>query len=263
MNNPLRIDGELLPGYGRRDRPDEPVLLLHSLGLDRSVWSAHVEALREYGPVLVCDLPGHGRSDPLTGPVTVEEMADAVARFLDAHGIDQVTVAGLSLGGCVAQALTFGYPGLVRRIVLVDTTAWYGPNAQASWEERAIRAAEEGLASMANFQLRRWFSPAYPEQNPDLCNRLLAVFRANDLRSYQETCRAMGIYDGRDRLHAIAVPAVVMVGELDPATPVDHARVLATSIPGARLYVLPQTSHLSPVERPEAFRQCLIELLSR
>lgn len=236
----------------RADGTEPAVVLLHSLAMDHSIWNHHVEQLASRYPTVTCDLPGHGKSGTVTD-VSVEWMADQVARLLDTTPFDRVIVAGLSLGGCVAQALAVRHPQLVAGLCLVDTTAWYGPDAPANWEKRAQKAALEGFDALSEFQRERWFSPAFRAEQPDVGDRLMDVFRSNDIDSYVAVCRAMGRFDARELIGEITVPVTVMVGELDPATPIAHARELAKRIPGAQLKILAGASHLSPVERPAAF----------
>lgn len=238
------------------------VVLLHPLAMDRSIWDAHIERLAAAYPVVALDLPGHGRSCRGT-EFSIEWMADEVAGALATTPFDTFVVAGMSLGGCVTQALAVRHPQLVAGACLIDTTAWYGAEAPQQWEERAQRAVRDGLGSLSEFQLARWFSPGFREQHPEVGERLLDVFRANDVGSYVATCRAMGAFDGRAGIPGIAVPVTVLVGELDPATPLPHARDLAERIPGARLRVVDGAAHMSPVERPETFVEELHALHAR
>lgn len=243
---------------GRLDRP--PIALLHSLALDHTVWHNLLAELPPDLPVLLVDLPGHGMSAPVD-QITIEEMADEVAAAIAALQPRPAGVVGLSLGGCVAQALAVRHPELVDSLGLIDTTAWYGPTAASDWEARAATALDRGLSSLASFQVDRWFSPSFPAAHPTEVRRLLDVFASNDLGSYAATCRALGAVDLRDHLHTITAPTVVVVGEDDQATPPDHARAIARSIRGAELVVLPACRHLSPVERPAEVAAALQEVL--
>lgn len=225
------------------------VVLLHSLALDESVWDGLVAHLTDHAEVVTVDLPGHGRSRDRM-PTTIESMADDVATTLDGIGFQPAVVAGLSLGGCVAQALAIRHPAAVSGLALIDTTCWYGPTAPDDWEQRASRAKQDGLASLAEFQLARWFAPGFLERNPSVGERLLKIFAANDVDAYVATCRAMGAVDLRDRLPAVDVPTCIAVGEHDPATPLPHAELTASLIDGATVHVVADCSHLSPVERP-------------
>lgn len=243
---------------GRGD--GQPITFLHSLALDHTVWQRLIAALPAETPAILVDLPGHGRSAPV-GAITIEDMADDVALAITALERQPHCVVGLSLGGCVAQALAVRHPELVGSLCLIDTTAWYGPTAAGDWEARAATAQDRGLSALANFQVDRWFSPGFAASHVEEVRRLLDVFVATDLQSYAAVCRALGAVDLRAHLDKIRVPTVVVVGEDDQATSPDHARVLAGSIPRAEMVVLPRCRHLSPVERPAEVAAALQEIL--
>lgn len=225
------------------------VVLLHSLGLDRRVWDPLIALLGRDRRLVVVDLRGHGES-PVNAGASIEDMADDVAVTLDHLGHDRVSAVGMSMGGCVAQALAVRHPERVDALGLIDTTAWYGPTAPAAWAERAERALAGGLRSLSEFQLTRWFSAGFRAANSDLCAELLDVFAANDPGSYAASCRAMGAVDLREGVRRIDVPTTVVVGELDEATPPAHAKDLHSRIRGSTLHIVPGSKHLTPYERP-------------
>lgn len=246
------IDGDVFTETSSGSEGAPPIVLMHSLGLDRTLWEPVLPSLREIGPVVLVDLPGHGRSCRIT-EMSIEEMADEVDAFLEGRGLSRVIAVGLSLGGCVAQALALRHPDRTAALVLCDTTSWYGPDAPKSWAERAGQAREMGLGSLADFQLDRWFTEEFRAANAEMCEGLLDVFRANDLPSYEATCAAMGEFNASGDLGEIGVPATVIVGEDDFATPLAHAEVIANGIPGARLRVIEDALHLTPLEKPDVF----------
>ena len=247
----------------KRLRPDSgpTIVLLHSLALDGSVWDGVAKLLVGTHDLLIPDLPGHGGSPTLPAETTIESMADDVAGLIDAEGIQSAVVVGLSLGGCVAQALAVRHPQLVSGLGLIDTTCWYGEGALEKWESRAKRASEAGLGSLADFQLARWFTPRFREQNAEVCAELLNVFRSTDLDSYVASCRAMGRLDLRDEVAQINVPTLIMVGADDPATPVPHSKDLHERIKASKLEIIANCSHMSAVERPDEITRLLVSTL--
>lgn len=238
-----------------------PLLLLHSLALDRHVWDGLLPTLRRHRTVVTVDLRGHGASPP-SAEFTIEQMADDVAATLDAAGIERVAVAGLSLGGSVAQAFASRHVDRTSALALIDTTAWYGPDAPAQWAQRAAKARGSGMRSLSEFQLARWFSDGFRRNHPQLCQGLLETFARNDLTSYEATCHALGAFDLRDEVTAVRVPTLLIVGSEDPATPPSHAQDLSERIPDASLHVLQGARHLTPVERPEEVAGLLERFLS-
>lgn len=235
---------------------DGTLVLLHSLALDRTVWDGLIPLVRDRFGSIALDLPGHGASQGLE-ETTIEAMADEVASLLTHLDTGPAIVVGLSLGGCVAQAVAARHPGVVRGLALLDTTCWYGETAPADWEERAQKALRDGLDSLAAFQLNRWFSAGFAEQNREIGEGLLDVFRANDLDHYAAACRAMGAMDLRGLVPNITAATTVIVGDQDPATPPSHAELLRQLIPDTALHVIPRCSHLSAVERPGAIARLL------
>lgn len=232
-----------------REGSSPPIVLLHSLALDRSMWAPMVNEIEDERAVITIDLRGHGAS-PKDDSFSIEDMADDVAATVVDLGHDQTIIVGLSMGGCVAQALAARHAGLVAGLGLIDTTAWYGRDASQKWAERASQAREQGMTSLSQFQLDRWFADDFIEEHRHQAQRLLEVFADSDIDSYVASCHAMGQFDARDAIGAIAVPTIVIVGELDPATSPTHARDIASRIPGSVLHVIPGARHLTPVERP-------------
>lgn len=241
---------------GRRENAPR-IALIHSLALDASVWDEIIPKLATRAEVLAIDCRGHGRSDPAAGPYTVEMFADDLADVLDHAGWRDVVVAGCSMGGCVAQAFAARHPQRVRGLALIDTTAWYGPDAPTEWRKRAATAKAEGLAGMAAFQTTRWFGERFRADQPDRVKAAMEVFRDNDLDCYAATCAMLGDADLRPWLAGFHYPVSVIVGEEDYATPVAAARSLQAAIPGATLLVLPGARHLTPIECPEAIAEAI------
>lgn len=237
------------------------VVLIYSLAMDGSFWDRVAPLLKDHADVLTFDCRGHGQSDKPEGPYAVELFADDLADLLDHLGWNSATVCGASMGGTVAIAFAATYPDRVQSLGLFDTTCWYGPEAPAQWAERAQKALDEGLKSLVGFQKTRWFSDSFREKNPDILERAIAVFLANDPGCYAETCRMLGAADKRDALKGFRMPCAILVGSEDYATPVQMARVLEAGIAGSRLEVIENARHLTPLEVPEKIARPIITLI--
>lgn len=246
--------------HGDRSAPKR-LALVHSLAMERGFWDGVVPRLAGKAAILTLDCRGHGQSGKPKGPYTVEQFADDLAEVMTHAGWQTATVAGCSMGGCVALAFAIRHPARTASLGLVDTTAWYGADAPKAWSERADAAVVKGLASLADFQLTRWFSDAHRTSGSPVVKRALEVFLANDVPAYAETCRMLGAADLRAGLGSIKVPTRIVVGEEDYATTVKMAEAMHAGIAGSTMLVLDKARHLTPLEVPERIAAELEKLL--
>ncbi|OFW16403.1 MAG: lactone hydrolase [Acidobacteria bacterium RIFCSPLOWO2_12_FULL_67_14] len=239
------------------------LVLIHSLALDRTVWDLVVAGLADEASILTYDCRGHGRSSRRAGPFTAELFAQDLHELLDHVGWSAAAVAGCSMGGCVALAFAGRYPSSAAALGLIDTTAWYGPDAPAKFRERAEAARAKGMQGLIDFQLTRWFSDGFRAAHPDVLQRTAAIFVANDFGCYAATCALLGDVDVRPHLARFRMPVAIVVGEEDYATPVDMARQLHEAIPPSTLRVIPHARHLTPIEHPAVIAEEIQSLLQR
>jgi 3-oxoadipate enol-lactonase len=237
-------------------------VLIHSLALDRSIWDSVVSRLEGEAGILTYDCRGHGLSEKRPGPYSPELFARDLAGLMDQVGWDTATIVGCSMGGCVALAFAGRYPR-ARGLGLIDTTAWYGPEAPRQFRDRAATAKSKGMAELIGFQLSRWFSEPFREQNPALMEHLTRIFTATDVGCYAAACALLGDADLRPYLSSFKMPVAIVVGEEDYATPVAMSQQLEAAIPQARLTVIPAARHLTPIEcadRVAAELQVLVQV---
>lgn len=240
-----RLSYELHKGAGRGR-----CVLVHSLAMDTSFWHRVLPYVQDYADVLLYDCRGHGRSDKPDGFHPVERHADDLCDLLDAVGWNKAVVAGASMGGCIALAFAAHYPQRVAGLGLFDTTAWYGADAPKQWEERGQKGVTEGMAALVPFQKSRWVTERFLAEHPDVIERAVAVFLANDPQAYLQTCRMLGAADMR-KLPQFDFDTRIVVGIEDYATPVAMAEAMRDLIPGATLTVFDNARHLTPLECPD------------
>jgi 3-oxoadipate enol-lactonase len=257
----LRDGTRLVYDIHGRDDGRPRLVLIHSLGMDRSFWDPVTALLATSATILTYDCRGHGAADKPKGPYRIEQFADDLAELMDHVGWSSAVVAGASMGGCTT--LTFAQRHAARAVALglIDTTAWY--NAADKWEERAVKATDAGLASMIDFQVTRWFSDGFRAAHPDVVKENVDRFLANEPAAFAATCRMLGACNIEAALPQMTMPAAIMVGDEDYATPVAMAETLHRGIKGSTLTVLKGARHLTPLEVPErvaAEMQRLIEL---
>ena len=256
-------DGATIAAFrgGRAGAP--AMLLIHSLAMSASFWDRVVPLLADRFELITLDCRGHGASTRSPGPYDVRGFADDAAAVLDAAGIDRALVAGCSMGGCVALAFAIAHPGRTRALGLIDTTAWYGADAPTAWRQRGEQGVRQGLASLVAFQTTRWFSDDFRADHPDIVQAMVELFVANDPQCYAASCDMLGAADLRAGLAGLAMPAAVIVGAEDYATPVAMAEALAAGISGATIEIIEAGRHLTPVQCPDRIAAFLAELSGR
>lgn len=249
--------------YGDRNAPDRAVLI-HSLAMDCAYWRPVAERLARKGIcVAALDCRGHGASGKPNGPYTIARFAGDVRALLDSLRWPEAVIAGSSMGGSVVLAFAIEYRERTSGLALIDTTAWYGPDAPKNWAERADAARDKGLASLVAFQTTRWFGDEFRRDHADVVQACIKTFLANDLAAYAATCRMLGSFDLRAGLAHLPMPVGIVVGEEDYATPPAMAEAMKAAIPHATYRLLPKARHLTPLERPDEVSEEILAVIGK
>ncbi|MBF6397455.1 3-oxoadipate enol-lactonase [Nocardia cyriacigeorgica] len=225
------------------------VVLLGSLGSDRTMWDPQVPALARDHEVLAVDLRGHGDSPAPAGDYTVADLAGDVIALLDRLGRDAVHLVGLSLGGAVAQSIAACHPSRIRSLSLLCTAARFG--TPRGWHDRAAAVRADGTEPLAPSVVSRWFTAGFAARNAELVARSRAMVIAASDVGYAGCCTALAHWDGGPGMARITAPTLAIAGAQDPATTPADMRRLADGIGNCVLHVLDPAAHLANVEQPD------------
>ena len=225
------------------------VAFSNSLGTRGEMWDAEASALRDRFRVLRYDTRGHGDSPVPPGPYTVAELAQDVLALLDRIGLERVSFCGLSIGGMTGMWLGVNAPERIERLVICCTAAQLPPPEM--WMERAEQVRRDGMGSVIEATMERWFTPEFPERNPEVVARIRETFLATSPEGYAGCCEALAGFDMRGELGAITSPTLVIAGDDDPVGTPERAAAIADEIEDSRLVVLPGARHLAAVEKPD------------
>ena len=227
------------------------LVFAHGAAEDGRVWRPQLAGLADEFTVVAWDEPGAGRSSDVPAGFGLADYASCLAKLIEELGLGPAHVAGLSWGGTLVQELYRHHRELVATLILIDTYAgWKG-----SLPPEEVRARVAGARRMLAAPPDR-FDPTFPGlfagEPPSQYAALLAEIAA-DVRpqSLRTQLLAMAEADQRDLLPRIAVPTLLIWGELDRRSPLSVARRFERAIPGAELVVLPGCGHVSNLERPE------------
>ncbi len=238
-----------------------PVLVMaNSLGTTLDMWDNQAPELRGTFRLLRYDHRGHGGSSVPPGPYGIEDLGRDLLALLDALDIQEFSFCGLSIGGAVGMWLASEVPERVERLVLLCTSASFGP--PDPWEERATTVRAEGVEAIADTVLERWFTPEFRASRPTTVDWAREMLLGTPPEGYAGCCEAIRDLDLTGRLAAIRAPTRVIAGADDPATPPEHAEHIRDGISGSSLEVLPQAAHLANVEQAGAVTRALLDHLS-
>lgn len=235
-----------------------PLLLSNSLGTDLTMWAPQVPALAEKFRVVRYDTRGHGKSDSPEGDYTIERLGQDALAVARAQGWESFNFAGVSMGGMTGLWLAAHAATHIRRAMVANCAPFAGGGTV--WGERIKLVASEGMGSITDMVVARWFSPAFAARNPAVIADIATRFSATPANGYLGCCAALRDMDLRPDLARIATPVLVVGGEHDPTPPPAAIPGIAGAIAGASWTIL-DAAHLSNIEDAEGFNAALLGFL--
>lgn len=243
-----------------------PLLLIQGLGYATWAWRFQLPELSRRWRTIALDNRGTGRSMKPPGPYSIDLLADDAAALLDALGIAQAHVCGISMGGYISQTLALRRPDLVRSLVLVATGTGGARFVDVPQSTVALWMANVDKTPEEYARATMWISYAddWWANNEDVREELLAA--RLEFPTPPECWRAQ--YEACDRfvtgerpIEQIAAPTLVVHGDADRVVPVANGHVLAERIPNARLVVVPGAGHLVPIDHAQRFNAEVVAFL--
>ena len=255
--NFARINGVLLH-YRLAGPVGAPVVVLvNSLGTDARIWDGVISKLAGRYRVVSYDKRGHGLSDIPAGDYALDDHLDDLFGLVDHLGFERFALAGVSIGGLIAQGAALRAPERLSAVVICNSAAKSGDHA--FWTARMEAVLANGVASIADGIMERWFSPAFRAERTEELGGWRNMFLRCDARGYAATCATLRDADLRDRIGAIRLPALLVAGEDDLAMPAAQVEATAAAIAGARFENFPGVGHIPSIEAPEKLADLMTE----
>lgn len=228
-----------------------PLVLVHGAGDDGRIWRPQLAALSDEFTVVVWDEPGAGRSSDLPEGFGLAGFADGLAALIGTLGLGPAHVAGHSWGGTVVLELYRRHPGLVATLIMIDAYAGWKGSLPAAEVEARVAGAREMLAGP-----REHFDPAIPglfggEPPEEFVPLLAAIAASVRPATLERELAIMAETDLSDVLPRIAVPTLLIWGQLDERSPLTVAHQFENAIPDTSVVVVEGAGHMSSLERPE------------
>ncbi|WP_149537815.1 bifunctional 3-oxoadipate enol-lactonase/4-carboxymuconolactone decarboxylase PcaDC [Siccirubricoccus phaeus] len=229
-----------------------PVLLMHSLGTDLHMWDPQAAALAKRFRVIRMDMRGHGLSDAPPGPYTMEQLARDGLALLDALGIGQAHLGGVSIGGHIAMRMAALAPERALSLLPCDTALSFG--GPAGWQERMDAVRAGGMAAVADATIARWVLDTSLASSRALKRMLLTT----DPVGWLGCAAALQGVTGEELTGRLSCPTTIVVGDRDPSTTPDAARAIQAAIPGSKLVIIPEAAHIPNLEEEGAMTRAVL-----
>jgi 3-oxoadipate enol-lactonase len=233
-----------------------PIVFLHGVGSDKSVWHPQLEYFGHKRRAVAFDYPGYGDSDPAPKGTTRDDYASAIISAMHELAIDRAHICGLSLGGVIAIAMHHADADRCASLILADTFAVH-PEGRAIYE-RSVTASEN-LRALAEARVDILLAqPAAPRVRREVVETMARI----DPAAYCIGSEAVWLADQRDGAEQIRVPTLILVGDQDLVTPPELSDELVDLIPNARMQVIEGAGHICNLEKAEEFNRAVDEFIA-
>jgi pimeloyl-ACP methyl ester carboxylesterase len=261
----IQVNGARLY-YEQHGQGVETVVFGHGLMWTGRMFQEQVRVLQKRYRCITFDFRGQGRSEVTSGGYEMDQLTEDAAELIRTLDCSPCHFVGLSMGGYVGLRLAIRRPELLRSLALLNTSADAEPQQKmASYRRLAFVTRWFGLRLVAHRVIPIMFGPRFirdPERadfRRKLRAELLRIDRCGVTRALRGVVSRSGVQDQLDR---IRIPALVIVGEHDRATPPDVGERIHQGIAASRLVVIPGAGHTSTIEEPEAVSDALTDFLS-
>jgi 3-oxoadipate enol-lactonase len=238
-----------------------PVLLLHGLGSSLLDWQPQIDHLSRSFRVYALDLRGHGRSEPLRARLRLADLAEDVAEFIRAKEIEPCFVVGISMGGMIGFQLLASHPDIARGFVAINSTPSFPLDSFALRCRLALRLLLIrllGLRALGWLLARKLFPHA---GQAALRAQTAARIAGNDRTSYLHALRAIPGWSAWPALENVATPMLIVSGDRD-YTPLAYKRDYVRKLRNARLVVIEDSGHATPLDQPTRLNAVLERFLA-
>lgn len=238
-----------------------PLLLLHGLGSSCRDWEYQIPVLAEQYRVIAMDMRGHGRSDKPRERYSIRGFAGDVEALIEHLNLGPVHVVGLSMGGMIGFQLAVDQPHLLKSLCVVNSAPQVKvQNANDVWQY----AKRWGLARLLSMEtlgkaIGRNLFPK-PEQD-DLRRKIASRWAENDKRAYLASFDAIVGWGVQQKLARITCPTLIISADRD-YTPVSLKEAYVKLIPHAKLVVIKDSRHATPLDQPEEFNRVVLEFIN-
>lgn len=247
-----RVDGDRGPW----------VTFITGIANDTTLWDGQVPVLARDFRVLRYDLRGHGGSEGTPPPYSIDLLVSDLLRLWAELGVEKSHVVGLGLGGAIAQALAIEHGDRLSSVMPCCCRAQMVPDFAVLWHGLVAKVKANGIESIVEPTVQRWFSDAFKAANPHVLENVRRMVAGTSEEGYLGCVAAFLGLSLENSLAKISVPAHYVSGADDRlGGPPALMERLARQVPGARHSSVPKAAHIANIQNPGGFNLVMSEFL--
>ncbi len=243
----------------------KPVVFIHGLIFDSSLWARQVPALQHDYTLILPDLRGFGESTSCDGMITMESYADDILELIKELKLEKPVIAGLSMGGYASLRIAERHPEMFSALVLFDTRATSDTNETKVKRAAGVRVIKAGgLRMFTTALMESVFSDKFKKNEPDEFQGFIE--RGSSIKpegAVGALLAMMGRTDTTSFLESTDLPVLAICGEHDALTPPAEMAAMMKKVKNGELHIIPAAGHGAPFEEPEACNAILKDFLAR
>lgn len=251
--------------YEEQGSGSETILFAHGLLWSGQLYEKQVAVLKDRYRCITFDFRGQGKTEVTRSGYDMDTLCEDAVALIKALRIIPCNFIGLSMGGFIGMRLAFRFPGLLRSLILLETSADPEPKENiGKYRMLNLFARCFGIGIVSGKVMPIMFGKKFlndPSRKPlilEMKNRIAANHRLGITRAVKGVIDRNGVYD---EIKEIKIPTLVVVGDQDVATVPAKAKRIHDQITGSKLVVIPGAGHTSAIEEPEAINKVIIDFL--
>lgn len=234
----------------------KPILLLHGLGLDHSIWMPMAQLYQDQAQFILPDLRGHGQTETGDAKGTIEQFADDLAMLVSAIKLEKVVLGGHSMGGYVALAFAEKFPDLLSGLVMIASNARVDPP-----DKKAVRLADaEAVLSQGSQVVAHSLAPRLSNDEGIVQTMTALIMKTEDV-GLSNVQKAIANRPARlNLLSELACPVLAVAGKDDKISTLEFSREMAEKATEGHFVAIPGAGHMPMLEAARTLGALLVAL---
>jgi 3-oxoadipate enol-lactonase len=260
-----KIEANGIQLYYELHGPQDADVLVLSNGVLMSTasWAFQTPVLSQHYQLLLYDCRGMWQSDHPPGPYTMELHADDLAALLDGLGIERAHIGGTSYGAEISLCFALKYPECTQSLIVTSAVSQVDAQLRGMIDAWAYAARTRDPEMLFQVVYPLTFSEAWIADNQEALGLARERYELLDMDAFLELLRCFSRLDLTARLHNIAAPALIVVGEEDALKPRRYSEIMVAKVPNAEFAIIPHAGHAAMWEQAGVFNSLILGFLAK